>query len=140
MLSLMDDRELTFGEWLEELHLAAGMNQTQFAKAIGLAPSTISGWVNGNSRPRRRTIRRIATLLEVDESEVFRRAGYPPGAAYVDPQERFDRLHEQSAIYEDLSDLRAVQDALAHAMRLLDAALAERGVVIVRAPAAEVDE
>jgi transcriptional regulator with XRE-family HTH domain len=74
--ALVMEPKLTFGEWIEDQYLRAGFTQAEFADAINVAQSTVSGWVSGGKRPRRRAIPLIAKALNLAESEILNRAGY----------------------------------------------------------------
>ena len=65
--------------WLDH----RGMTQKQFADTYVCKPSTISMWVTGARKPSAlRTIRRIASVFGVDESEFL--AGPAPQATEED--------------------------------------------------------
>lgn len=69
------DNGLTFGEWLDDELKRRGWLQDDFAVAIGVDQSTVSDWVNGQSRPQPKNCDAIARKLGVDRNEVRRRAG-----------------------------------------------------------------
>lgn len=72
---------LLFGEWLEDRLKDKRWTQAAFAEVVGVAASTVSGWINNTQPPRRRMARAIAEALGVNVNEVLIRAGYPP----IDP-------------------------------------------------------
>lgn len=68
--------EITFGEWLQDQYMRAGLKQKEFAALIGVSNKTVSGWVNGVSTPRDLIVyEEIARVLGLDLNEVRRRAG-----------------------------------------------------------------
>lgn len=77
----MNNVNLRFGEWLaDRLFEHDNMTQSEFALRIGVDQSTVSGWVNGESRPRRNTCYKIADFFGVPRAEVVQLAGLKPSA------------------------------------------------------------
>lgn len=59
-----------------------GWNQADLARRLGfVGQQTISRWERGASRPERKTISRLAELLELDANQLFREAGYASATA-----------------------------------------------------------
>lgn len=68
-----------FGERLREVILGKGYaNPTEFARAAGIHPSTISKWLSGGEKPTLRKLEPVARLLEMDV-DVLMRWAYPVG-------------------------------------------------------------
>jgi DNA-binding XRE family transcriptional regulator len=57
-----------------------GLSVTLLAAAVGVTPATIYQYEAGHHRPRRTTLRRLATLLQLDYAALLTLAGYPPPA------------------------------------------------------------
>ena len=81
---------LSFGEWLDDQIRRKGWSQAAFSDAVGVARQTVNSWVNGVQPPRRRALRDVAKILDLDINEVLVRAGYPP----LDPDYRLPEERE----------------------------------------------
>lgn len=68
---------VAFGVWLRGAFASRGMNQSEFARKIGVAHGTVSRWVNGRI-PEAALIERIADVLVLDYDVVATKAGYRP--------------------------------------------------------------
>lgn len=68
----------SFGEWLLGEITAAGESQAWLARQVGVSPSSVSRWINGEDLPSEENCRRIARAINRPEDEVRERAGYPP--------------------------------------------------------------
>ncbi len=66
-----------FGVWLKSEIAARGMSQNEFAKAVGVSPTSVSRWINGD-QPKGEHIDPIADVLVLDYDLVNNRAGYRP--------------------------------------------------------------
>jgi transcriptional regulator with XRE-family HTH domain len=74
----------TFGQWLAENRLRAGLTQGELAKRAGMSPSYVSGLereepITADSRPRqprRPKVERLAKALGADVNEALLVAGY----------------------------------------------------------------
>jgi transcriptional regulator with XRE-family HTH domain len=64
---------LSFGEWLGDQLKDQDLTQVALAETLNVAPTTVNAWVNGVSKPRRRSFRAIATAIGVSLAE-FERA------------------------------------------------------------------
>ena len=60
-----------FAERFKLLREQAGLTQTAFARAFGVAQSTVAGWESGSREPNIATVRRLAEYFGVTED--FRR-------------------------------------------------------------------
>lgn len=107
--------QLTFGEWLEDRLKEKRWSQSAFADQIGVARSTVSGWVNNVQPPRRRMARDIAKALGVEIDEVLVRAGYPP----TEPSYRLPSEPAKPGESIDLDDPR-LRFFAAHARELTE--------------------
>ena len=67
--------EMRFIDWLSEALRARDWNYSQLARNAGIAQSTISMVVNGQSKPGIDFCVGVARALKVSEVEVLRRAG-----------------------------------------------------------------
>lgn len=65
------EQEIRFWEWLGDRIKDAKQTQSSLASLIDVSPSAVSQWVNGVQRPRRRTLRKIATVLGFDVNEAL---------------------------------------------------------------------
>lgn len=93
--------ELTFGEWLGDMLDRLGISNKELAQAVGVDPSTVSRWLDGNSRPRRSRYAALARALDVHRAELYRRLGEagPPSVS---------KWHEQSFASPDYLQLEPV--------------------------------
>lgn len=81
-----------FGEWLMHQIRDRGMNQSEFAKRVGVGTSTVSRWVNGR-KPEADLIDAIADVLVLDYDLVATKAGYRPRELLeLDPDSATARL------------------------------------------------
>lgn len=81
-----------FGEWLMREIRDRGMNQSEFAKRVGVGTSTVSRWVNGR-KPEADLIDAIADVLVLDYDLVATKAGYRPRELLeLDPDSATARL------------------------------------------------
>ncbi len=67
-----------FRLWLADQLRVRGWNRADAAKRIGVDPSTISRWLNGDRLPSPELVERIADVLVVDYDFVATKAGYRP--------------------------------------------------------------
>lgn len=119
--------ELAFGEWLEDAYREHFATQGAFADAIGVAQSTVSGWVNGPSTPRnRRVLRRISDVLNVDIDELNRRAGIKARDEKAEAAVKAMVAAEQLLVMRDM--LTKSQGALDEAMSVLEWLMEANGV------------
>jgi transcriptional regulator with XRE-family HTH domain len=56
-----------------------GLSVALLAAVVAVTPATIYQYEAGHHRPRRSTLRRLATVLHLDYHDLFAAAGYPPG-------------------------------------------------------------
>jgi DNA-binding XRE family transcriptional regulator len=71
--SRVDQKLETFGRRVAELRLELlAQNQNEFAKEVGVAPSTLSLIENGKVKPRSSTVKKIAEALEVQPRDLWR--------------------------------------------------------------------
>ena len=91
MTKKVADRESkAFGSWLAGEIRRNGMNQSEFAAAVGVGTSTVSRWVNGRI-PEATLIERIADILILDYDAVATKAGYRP-RVHDDHEHDLERL------------------------------------------------
>lgn len=67
-----------FGPWLRSRIIAREMTQAQFAKAIGVSPTSVSRWIKHGDQPKGIHLERIADVLVSDYDLVATKAGYRP--------------------------------------------------------------
>lgn len=72
-----DAGSLVFGTWLASEIRRRGLNQSEFAKLVGVGTSTVSRWINGRL-PEASLLERIADVLVLDYDILATRAGYRP--------------------------------------------------------------
>lgn len=48
-----------------------GLRSKQLAKAVGVTPVTVSGWLNGRSEPSLARLRTIAMVLDTDATKLI---------------------------------------------------------------------
>ncbi len=66
---------LTFGDHLRALRLAAGWNQTELGRRVGLSQSHLAKIERGEERPIPRTIARLVKVLGPKDVGLFIRLG-----------------------------------------------------------------
>ncbi len=57
---------------LRRYRLAAGMNQNDFASAVGVSNAAVSNWESGRNMPRGKKFKRIARVLGVQPIDLTR--------------------------------------------------------------------
>ena len=62
---------VSLGKKLQSLLKAHEMEQLDLAKRLGVAPSSVSDWVNGKTFPRHSRLKGIARVFKVDVSELL---------------------------------------------------------------------
>ncbi len=67
----LDAQEATFAERLRAVMRAKDMTQEQLAEKIGVRQSAISNMLNRQSRPQRRTVKRLAEALGITPEELW---------------------------------------------------------------------
>lgn len=90
-----DSMQETFGEWLKRTRKKQGLTQQQLADRVKVSKQYISnlernarhGTSGAKPTPSAKVVKRIATGLEVPESEALRAAGYYPEEAEIDPRQ-----------------------------------------------------
>jgi transcriptional regulator with XRE-family HTH domain len=88
----MSDHHERFPVWLRaELH-RHGLNQTEFARAVGTSTSVVSRWVNAQAIPESESVDKIADVLNADLTTVMRLAGHLPAADPIDPDDPVERI------------------------------------------------
>jgi len=71
VVSQMDEEEATFATRLREIMKHRNMTQKQLADAIGVGQPAISNMLNRECRPQKRTIHKIASVLDVAPTELW---------------------------------------------------------------------
>jgi len=110
-----DSMQETFGEWLVRTRKKQGLTQLQLASRVGVTKQYISnlerdaphGISGARPTPSAKVVKKIATGLDVPESEALRAAGYYPEEAEIDP-----RQTQLLSYFRELSDNER-DDALA---------------------------
>lgn len=69
---------LTFGKWLRDKRIAAGLTQEEAAKRAGLTRAMWAKLEGDESGTRREKIPGIAQAIEANLAETYERAGYAP--------------------------------------------------------------
>lgn len=102
--SVAMNARLSFGEWLGDELNRLRLTQQEFADAAGVGQSTVSSWIAGETRPRRRAIPQIAAALGVEPVKVsdVLQFGAPPR-----DQEPITPITEQMLIDDPLLNLWA---------------------------------
>jgi transcriptional regulator with XRE-family HTH domain len=62
----------------------AGLSQRDVAKAVGVSPSSVAGWENGESAPREATAARLEQVLNLEEGTLGRLLGFLPTSVKSD--------------------------------------------------------
>lgn len=96
-----DETRTTFARNLKRLMYADDLSQKDLAEKIGVAPSTVSAWCNGDKLPRIETIQQLADLFDVDRSDLL----FVGSLKKQDPIPDMDpqTLPSRVITYEDLS-------------------------------------
>lgn len=76
-----------FAERFKLLREQAGLTQTAFARAFGVAQSTVAGWESGSREPNIATVRRLAEYFGVT-------ADYLLGGEAPALDERLEAMHK----------------------------------------------
>lgn len=76
-----------FGPWLKSQILSRQMTQNEFAKAVGVSPTSVSRWIAGD-QPKGGYIDYIADVLRLPYDLVATKAGYRPAIEEVPPDSR----------------------------------------------------
>lgn len=61
---------VSLGQKIEALLKERNMEQRHLAKKLGVAPSSVSEWVNGKTFPRHKRLAKIAAVLKVPLAEL----------------------------------------------------------------------
>jgi transcriptional regulator with XRE-family HTH domain len=79
-----------FAAWLGRALAEKGIRRPALAELLGVDPSTVARWLAGETRPRLRTVRRLAAALGFEVRLVCKLAGYtanPAGTEELSAQE-----------------------------------------------------
>jgi len=100
----VDEQQLSenIAKNLNNLIYASGMTQRDFAKKMGIAPSTVNEWIKGGKTPRITKIDKICETFGITRDDLLadpnvKKPGQRP--TYLDPDE-FDLIEK----YRKLSD------------------------------------
>lgn len=103
----------TFGDRLAGAREAAGMNQSQLARRLGVKKVTLSGWEADTSEPRANRLSMLAGLLNVSISWLLVGEGDGPEA----PTTPLEDSADLNRVLDDLrvltTDLRRTTDKVA---------------------------
>jgi transcriptional regulator with XRE-family HTH domain len=93
-LELPADRRSPFGQWLDGMLKARGLNRHDFGRQIGVDPAMVSKWTIDRT-PRPPACRQIADGLGIPLAEVLSMAGHLESTTEVDNRHPTRaRLHE----------------------------------------------
>lgn len=106
-----------FGEWLAEKLEAEGMTAAELSRKLGVTSTAVYSWLNGLSRPRDPTAKRLARVFHVDVAAVHAAMG----RIKPESQPSRDQLTEELLdLFDELSledrrlALRLVRELRAH--------------------------
>lgn len=105
------DAASTFGDRLALAREAAGLDQAQLARRIGVRPETLRNWEDDRSEPRANRVQMLAGMLDV--SMIWLMSGMGPA-----PEASAGETTPEPAALACLADLRG--------LRVQQAQLAER--------------
>ncbi|HEY8429265.1 MAG TPA: helix-turn-helix transcriptional regulator [Sandaracinaceae bacterium] len=88
-MSAGDDAE-ELGARIREAYEAAGLNRSQFVRALGVAYSTVLHWEHGKTRPNADNLRRICEITGVSMSRLLE--GRRQSRASSEPPEALARF------------------------------------------------
>jgi transcriptional regulator with XRE-family HTH domain len=83
-----------FGPWLRSQIAGRGMTQGEFAKKIGVSPTSVSRWIKHGDRPKAEHLDPISDVLVLNYDVVATKAGYRPQDPEADPETRFSEALE----------------------------------------------
>lgn len=92
----------TFGDRVAAARQAAGMNQTQLARRLGVKKATLTGWEQDLSEPRANKLSMLSGLLGVSMSWLLTGEGEGMSA----PSELDVDIGDFSAVLRELRDLQ----------------------------------
>ncbi len=112
-----DAEATTFGDRLTGAREAAGIDQSDLARRLGVKPRTIRAWENDQAEPRANMVRMLAGLLGVSLMWMLSGRGDGPSG----PSERLG--DDLEAMLLDLRTMREDQARLAERMARLEKGL-----------------
>ena len=62
---------MNFIEILNDIMIEFDLNQTEFAKKVGIKQSQVSEWLNGKSKPGYDSIKAICTALDISADRLL---------------------------------------------------------------------
>ena len=83
---------MSFAENLKLYRKKRGISQTDLAKTLGVGRSTIAMYETGDREPNYETLKNIASVLGVSQSELLGE----PSPYFIDSRETFDELGNSS--------------------------------------------
>lgn len=118
------DEEATFGDRLAGAREAAGMDQKDLAKRIGVKLSTVRNWENDLAEPRAQRLSQLSGLLNVSLRWLLMGEGNGPDAPddVIMPSDIADVLLEMTALR---TEMRTAADRLAILEKRLRMAMLE---------------
>ncbi|MEL0436340.1 helix-turn-helix domain-containing protein [Phycobacter sp. K97] len=93
----------TFGDRVAAAREAAGMNQAQLARRLGVKKSTLMGWEQDISEPRANKLSMMAGLLNVSMTWLLT----GEGEGMSEPNEMDLDIGDFASVLSELRDLRA---------------------------------
>jgi transcriptional regulator with XRE-family HTH domain len=95
-----------FSAWLQDELRRQGKSQVWLAEAVGVSESTVSRWLNDDTEPKARTLRRIASALGTDMYQAAKLLNLP--------------LPEPSAVTDEGARLQAIAGAFPEMLPLIE--------------------
>lgn len=111
-----DAETTTFGDRVTGAREAAGLEQAELAKRLGVKVKTVRGWENDQAEPRANKLSMLAGILGV--SMMWLLSGQGEGLESPEPSEAVDETMEQLLL--DIRQMRQEQTQLAERMGRLE--------------------
>lgn len=112
------DDVATFGDRLATAREAAGLNQSQLARRLGVKLATLRGWENDVSEPRANRVQMLAGMLNVSLAWLLTGDASEGGAPVAGTGS--NTPDQVSAVLQDLRMLRAELTRINGEMALLE--------------------
>ncbi|MEA9994294.1 helix-turn-helix domain-containing protein [Pseudomonas sp. 10B1] len=115
----------TIAEIISQSRRAAGLNQSELARQLGITPQSVQAWESGRAKPRPKIFQKIAEVLQIDSRflidsvllEPFGDTGFltPSSNVPVDELAELDRYNEtigKQTFDRDAVALRYLQEVV----------------------------